>query len=216
MANKTKWLGDIPIADWKMDKETKQFLLDHSFTVWHSGGGCIHLLYKGWILNSYYGEGHDDMYALDKIKMSDLLQWGQVWNDDGGNETYFINTLKEGKEFVDQYNIDGDKFDSDKVYEWHDLLDIQGGEMDLDDHNYYLCQWENSWLVVNEQDLIKKFPHDIHEKDLGWSGWNRFTGKTVAIDTFWDTIMYMKDKAPFEMLFMCDNMQIQLMRSKHE
>lgn len=203
-----------PISEWEMDKDTKAFLVENDFGVTDTGGGCIHLTYKDWIINKYETVEHDDMYELNKITLNDICMWGQIWNDTG-EDTSFLNTLKSGKEFVDQYELSGSQFENktdNKTSKWVELLKDQGGDMVTYEENYYLCQWENSWLVVNQTDLVKNFPHDIHEKDLGWTGYNRTTGKAVAIDTFWDMIQFISRDNPFEWSFFCDNMSIVLIR----
>ena len=74
-----------PISDWNMDKETKEFLLSKEVSVYHSGGGCVHLYYKGWLINPNENVGsHEDSYALDKIKLGQEVVFSQVWNDMGG------------------------------------------------------------------------------------------------------------------------------------
>ena len=203
-----------PIKKWDMDKDTKAFLVENDFGITDTGGGCIHLTYKDWIINKYESVDYDDMYALNEITLNDLCMWGQIWNDTG-EDTSFLNTLESGKQFVDQYKLSGSQFanKTDKpINSWIEVWEKSGGDLDTYEQNYFLCQWENSYLVSSEKDLIKNFPHDIHVKELGWSGYNRTNGKSVAIDTFWDMIMFIKKDNPFEWTFFSDNMNITLMR----
>ena len=108
---KTTDVRQDPIKDWNMDQETKDFLLDNGVSVYHSGGGCVHLYYKGWIINPNESvEGIDDLYALDQVKLNREVVFSQVWNDMGGDETHFLNDLENGFKFINQYQIFGDQF----------------------------------------------------------------------------------------------------------
>ena len=219
-----------PISDWNMDKETKEFLLSNDVSVWHSGGGCVHLYYKGWIINPNENVGsHEDSYALDSIKLGQEVVFSQVWNDMGGDEVHFFNDLENGFKFINQYQIFGDQFSSDqdettktalKWKSWGDLMENQGGEMEYDEYdnsqNYFLCLWENSWLVCSEKQLTGLFPDDIHEVNLRWAMYDLRQGTTTMIDTFSDAVEYMKTGVPHQYLGQCDNMQFSLIRESYE
>ena len=94
------------------DMKTKEFLIANDFSIHHSGGGCEHLYYKGWIINKYYGESHEDTQDFNNIKLDDLCQWGNVWNDFGEYQ-YFFNSLQQGVAFVNAYKISGSEFTFD-------------------------------------------------------------------------------------------------------
>jgi len=219
-----------PIKDWNMDQETKDFLLDNGVSVYHSGGGCVHLYYKGWIINPNESvEGIDDLYALDQVRLNREVVFSQVWNDMGGDETHFFNDLENGFKFINQYQIFGDQFANDKEEStenslkwksWGDLMELQGGEMELDEaensQNYFLCMWENSWLVCSEKQLVKLFPHDIHEVDLRWAMYDTLRGTVTMIDTFNDAVEFIKTGLERQYLGQCDNMQFSLIREKFD
>lgn len=75
----------------------------------HSGGGCEHLAYKGWLINEGVIEDGivvDFDYDITKIKLNTILSFGDYDHDTDKNYT-FQATILEGIELIDRYEMKG-------------------------------------------------------------------------------------------------------------
>ena len=75
----------------------------------HSGGGCEHLAYKGWLINEGIVENGlvvDFEYDLSTIEFNTVLYFGDYDHDT--NKNYgFRATILEGIELINRYEMKG-------------------------------------------------------------------------------------------------------------
>jgi|14_taG_2_1085336.scaffolds.fasta_scaffold09683_8 hypothetical protein len=79
-------------------------------TIFHSGGGCEHLAYKGWLINEGIidnGIVVDFEYDITTIKLNTILYFGDYQDDTNYS---FSTTLEEGIKLIDKYNMKGEQY----------------------------------------------------------------------------------------------------------
>jgi hypothetical protein len=99
---------DIQIKN--LDLEIQKLIMaNDKLSIFHSGGGCYHLAYRGWLINkAIYFDGvfFDYDYEIQNIKLNDKLSFGDYVIEDDENY-YFVATLKQGIKLIDKYNMIG-------------------------------------------------------------------------------------------------------------
>ena len=65
----------------KLHKDIKDLIeTNKDLSVFHSGGGCEHLAYKGWLINAEEENGDFD-YDVTKINLNTFLTFGDYQDD---------------------------------------------------------------------------------------------------------------------------------------
>ena len=91
----------------KLHKDIKDLMeTNEDLSVFHSGGGCEHLAYKGWLINAEEENGDFD-YDVTKINLNTFLTFGDYQDD---INYFFYATLEEGMKLIDKYNMKGEQY----------------------------------------------------------------------------------------------------------
>tara|TARA_R110002050_G_scaffold192389_1_gene327327 strand:+ start:738 stop:1037 length:300 start_codon:yes stop_codon:yes gene_type:complete len=90
----------------KLHKDIKDLMeTNEDLSVFHSGGGCEHLAYKGWLINEEKNGDFD--YDITKINLNTFLTFGDYQDD---INYFFFATLEEGMKLIEKYNMKGEQY----------------------------------------------------------------------------------------------------------
>jgi len=82
-----------------IDVEKKTFLNNKNVEIYHSGGGCVHYFYKGFLIDS---QDHEILHEVDKYSLKTECYFG-YW--DGEKQFGFSATLKDGVELLEMLDF---------------------------------------------------------------------------------------------------------------
>ena len=82
-----------------IDVEKKTFLNNKNVSVYHSGGGCVHYYYKGFLIDS---QDHEILHQVEKYSLDTECYFG-YW--DGEKQFGFSATLKDGVELLEMLDF---------------------------------------------------------------------------------------------------------------
>ena len=79
--------------EWEVEKES--FLNNKNVEIYHSGGGCVHYYFKGFLIDS---QDHEILHEVEKYSLETECYFG-YW--DGEKQHGFSATLKDGVELLE-------------------------------------------------------------------------------------------------------------------
>jgi len=82
-----------------IDVEKTTFLNNKNVEVYHSGGGCVHYYYKGFLIDS---QSHEILHQVEKYSLDTECYFG-YW--DGEKQFGFSATLKDGVELLEMLDF---------------------------------------------------------------------------------------------------------------
>tara|TARA_Y100000401_G_C8275957_1_gene200864 strand:- start:46 stop:471 length:426 start_codon:yes stop_codon:yes gene_type:complete len=82
-----------------IDVEKKTFLNNKNVEIYHSGGGCVHYYYKGFLIDS---QSHEILHQVEKYSLDTECYFG-YW--DGEKQFGFSATLKDGVELLEMLDF---------------------------------------------------------------------------------------------------------------
>ena len=82
-----------------IDVEKTTFLNNKNVAVYHSGGGCVHYYYKGFLIDS---QAHEILHQVEKYSLDTECYFG-YW--DGEKQFGFSATLKDGVELLEMLDF---------------------------------------------------------------------------------------------------------------
>jgi hypothetical protein len=82
-----------------IDVEKKTFLNNKNVEIYHSGGGCVHYYYKGFLIDS---QDHEILHQVEKYSLDTECYFG-YW--DGEKQFGFSATLKDGVELLEMLDF---------------------------------------------------------------------------------------------------------------
>jgi hypothetical protein len=82
-----------------IDVEKKTFLNNKNVEIYHSGGGCVHYFYKGFLIDS---QDHETLHEVEKYSLKTECYFG-YW--DGEKQFGFSATLKDGVELLEMLDF---------------------------------------------------------------------------------------------------------------
>ena len=82
-----------------IDVEKKTFLNNKNVEIYHSGGGCVHYFYKGFLIDS---QDHEILHEVEKYSLDTECYFG-YW--DGEKQFGFSATLKDGVELLEMLDF---------------------------------------------------------------------------------------------------------------
>jgi hypothetical protein len=82
-----------------VDIEKEAFLNNKNVEIYHSGGGCVHYFYKGFLIDS---QDHEILHEVKKYSLETECYFG-YW--DGEKQFGFSATLKDGVELLEMLDF---------------------------------------------------------------------------------------------------------------
>tara|TARA_R110002012_G_scaffold317685_1_gene534581 strand:+ start:730 stop:1104 length:375 start_codon:yes stop_codon:yes gene_type:complete len=82
-----------------VDIEKEAFLNNKNVEIYHSGGGCVHYFYKGFLIDA---QDHEILHEVKKYSLNTKCYFG-YW--DGEKQFGFDATLEEGVELLEMLDF---------------------------------------------------------------------------------------------------------------